>query len=66
MFSNSLEKCCDEKLPLSSDEVRIVSVMWHDQMLMPGESRTYTLAVGMAALDPDTGMPAKPATSINQ
>jgi hypothetical protein len=64
LFSNSVDKCCDEKLPLSSELFRIVNIVWYDQLLMPGESRTYTLAMGMAQVDPETGMPSKPVTNI--
>ncbi len=42
-----------------------VDLTRYDQLLMPGESRTYTLAAGMATVDPSTGVPVKPETGVN-
>jgi hypothetical protein len=64
-LSNSIDECCDESAPLSSKKDRTVSIVWHDQLLMPGERRTYTLAIGMASMNPKTGMPLKPVTQLN-
>jgi hypothetical protein len=63
-FSNAIDKCCDEAVPLSSETDRVINIVWLNQMLMPQESRTYTLAVGLARPDPQTGMPVKPQTHI--
>jgi hypothetical protein len=64
-LSNSIDKCCDVNKPLASEKDRTVSIVWHDQLLMPGQSRIYTLVIGMASVDPETNMPVKPVTALN-
>jgi hypothetical protein len=64
-LSNAIEDCCDERLPLYSVSDRVISLVWLNQLLLPGQSRTYTLALGMATVNPATGMPQKPLTVIN-
>jgi hypothetical protein len=64
-LSNSIERCCNESVPLSSSSDRVISIGWLNQLLLPGESRDYTLAIGMARVNPKTGMPQKPALSFN-
>jgi hypothetical protein len=64
-LSNSIERCCNESVPLSSSSDRVISIGWLNQLLLPGESRDYTLAIGMAKLDPQTGMPKKPPVFLS-
>jgi hypothetical protein len=64
-LSNAIEECCDERIPLYSYSDRVISLVWLNQLLLPGQSRTYTLAVGMAPLNSRTGMPVKPLTVVN-
>jgi hypothetical protein len=64
-FSNAIDRCCDESLPLSSETDRVVNIVWLNQLLMPSESRTYTLAIGLARPDPENGMPVKPVTIVD-
>jgi hypothetical protein len=64
-FSNAIDKCCDETAPLSSKTDRVMNIVWLNQILMSKESKTYTLAIGMAKPDPETGMPVKPDTAID-
>jgi len=45
--------------PLKSD-TRFIGLQWGPDHLAPGKSVTYSLAVGMAMLDPKNGMPVKP------
>jgi hypothetical protein len=58
-FSNSFTDV-DENRPLNSFDNRILNLLWLYQVLMPGESKTYTLALGMARPEPHTGLPMKP------
>jgi hypothetical protein len=51
-----------EKIPLSSN-ARFIGIDW-EQTLQPDESVTYTLAIGMAAIDPKTGFPMKPELDL--
>jgi hypothetical protein len=48
----------NEKIPLSSN-ARYIAIDW-EQTLLPGQSTSYTMAIGMANLDPKTGFPVKP------
>jgi hypothetical protein len=48
------------KVPLESNE-RFVGLQW-DNMLAPEQSKTIRLAVGMAFINPKTGLPEKPPT----
>lgn len=47
-----------KKIPLESNE-RFLGLQWQ-RSLMPSESLTIQLAVGMAKFDPSTGIPEKP------
>ncbi len=49
-------------IPLSSNE-RFIGINW-EQTLQPDQSVTYTLAIGMADIDPKTGFPMKPKTDL--
>jgi hypothetical protein len=64
-LSNSIEDCCDETRPLYSATDRVISLVWLNQLLLPGQSRTYTLALGMATAGPGAQMPVKPVTVVN-
>jgi hypothetical protein len=59
-FSNSFEKCCDESASLSDDHKRVLDVVWFNQNLLPGESKSHTLVLGMAEVDPSSKIPVKP------
>lgn len=52
----------NEKIPLSSN-ARFISIDW-EQTLQPGQSATYTMAIGMANIDPKTGFPVKPEVDL--
>lgn len=47
-----------EKIPLSSN-ARFIAIDW-EQTLRPDQSTTYTMAIGMANIDPKSGFPVKP------
>ena len=49
--------------PLYSN-TRFIGVEWGPCQLLPGESDQYYLAIGMAPLDPQTGLPVKPETHL--
>lgn len=53
----------DETRPLSSLDNRLINLVWRDQGLQPGESKTYMLAVGMAKGISD-GFPVKPKVEL--
>lgn len=46
--------------PLNDGENRVLNIVWRGQGLEPGESASYTFAIGMAGVDDLTGMPRKP------
>lgn len=50
--------------PLQSD-TRFIGLQWGPRQLSPGESVTYTMAIGMAGHDPATGFPRKPEVVID-
>jgi hypothetical protein len=58
-FSNRFEEVKESKI-LDSWFNRIINLLWVDQKLMPGESKTYELALGMAMSNPLNGFPLKP------
>lgn len=49
------------RVPLQGDS-RSIGMYWGPRMLAPGQSQLFTLTVGMAELNPTTGMPRLPAT----
>jgi hypothetical protein len=51
----------NQKIPLESNE-RFIGLSWQ-RKLEPSESSTLRLAIGMAMLDPKTGIPVKPPTA---
>lgn len=57
---NQLPKA-DKKIPLESNE-RFLGLQW-ERSLNPAESATIRLAIGMASLNPLTGIPEKPPTA---
>ncbi len=60
-FTNNLNQLPETgKVPLDSNE-RFVGVHW-ERILAPLESATIRLAIGMAVMNPQTGIPEKPAT----
>lgn len=52
-------------MPLTSTTNRVLGLQWGPRTLAPGESFSFSIAVGMADSDPKTGMPTKPATEMN-
>jgi hypothetical protein len=61
-FTNDLNHMpeANKKVPLESN-VRFVGITWQ-RRLVPSESSTIRIAVGMARLNSKTGIPEKPAT----
>lgn len=53
----------DGMRPLSSLDNRIINLVWRDQNLLPGESKTYMMAIGMALPSP-SGFPVKPKVEL--
>ncbi len=65
-FSNGpsdIPPVSNKLIPLNSD-ARFIGINWGNQTLQPGQSKTYTLAIGMAGRDPRTGSPTKPAINL--
>ncbi len=54
----------NELIPLQSNE-RFIGIVWGDQILQPGQTKIYTLAIGMADRDSKTGFPKKPEINLN-
>lgn len=59
-FTPDLDKL-DSSLPLDSYDNRIINLLWLDEVLKPGESKTHTFALGMAGPDTSGKLPVKPA-----
>jgi hypothetical protein len=55
-----------QSAPLSSPKNRIIGLIWGPLTIPPGQSFTFTLAIGMAGNDPATGFPVKPETDLNR
>jgi len=55
----------DKIVPLANSTNRFVGLQYGPFMLKPGESFSFTIAVGMAEHDPKTGFPIKPKTELN-
>lgn len=56
----------DNKIvPLTSQTNRFIGLQYGPLMLKPGETFSFTIAVGMAGRDPKTGFPVKPITGLN-
>lgn len=53
-------------MPLASPTNRVIGLQWGPMTLKPGESFSFTIAVGMADIDPKTGMPLKPQTDFKR
>jgi hypothetical protein len=53
----------NELIPLQSN-ARFIGLNWYDQTLQRGQTKIYTLAIGMADLDPRTGFPKKPEINM--
>ena len=54
----------DRRIPLKSETNRIINLVWRDQKIRPHETKTYTLAIGLAEQSP-TGFPVKPVVEFN-
>lgn len=65
-FSNQFGSVAppEQKIPLTSYKNRIISMEWALKSLPPGESRAFTLKVGMADIDSKSGLPVKPETLL--
>ncbi len=53
----------ENKIPLSSNS-RFIGLQWGPRKLQPGLAETYTLAIGMAELDPKSGFPVEPKMDL--
>ncbi|WP_236685657.1 hypothetical protein [Geobacter pickeringii] len=64
-FSNKIGTFAEEKdrVPLASPNNRVIMLQWGPRMLVPGQSETIIISVGMADANPVTGFPVKPDTS---
>lgn len=58
-FSNKPGYYEERHEPLASD-TRFIGLQWGPQVLAPGESKTYIMAIGMAGRDAMSGFPVKP------
>lgn len=65
-FANQAGRTSDAKLqvPLASNEI-FIGLQWVRRRLAPGEVRSIRLIVGLADLDPATGLPARPSSADN-
>lgn len=52
-------------VPLVSQTNRFIGLQWGPHTLNPGDSLSFTIAVGMANNDPKTGGPVLPKTGLN-
>jgi len=59
-FSNALDNCCTETLPLFAKHNRVINIVWLNQLLMPGESKEHVLIIGKAIASPDSALPQIP------
>lgn len=55
----------DKVVPLVSPANRFIGLQYGPYILQPGESFSFSIAVGMAGRDPKTGFPVKPITELN-
>jgi hypothetical protein len=55
----------DKVVPLVSRTNRFIGLQYGPLMLKPGETFSFTIAIGMAGKDPKTGFPVKPKTGLN-
>jgi hypothetical protein len=53
-------------MPLTSNTNRFIGLQWGPRTLLPGESYSFSIAVGMADIDPKTAMPIKPKTELSR
>lgn len=58
-FSNKPGYFEEHRQPLASD-TRFIGLQWGPELLAPGESKTYIMAIGMAGRDAMSGFPVKP------
>lgn len=66
-FSNKEGKISDEsmKVPLYSRDNRVIFAQWGPRPLLPKQSETIIMAIGMAEHDQRTDFPRKPEVRIN-
>lgn len=66
-FSNDFGKIGrpEEKTPLASLNNRVIVLQWGKYIIKPGGTLSFTLAIGMAGTNPQTGFPVKPDTGLN-
>jgi len=65
-FSNQFGRVAppEKQVPLYSPDSRVISLEWGPRVLPPGQSFSFTLAVGMAETNAQTGFPVKPDTHL--
>jgi len=54
-----------KRVPLVSPTNRFIGLQYGPKIIKPGESFTFTIAVGMAGHDPKNGFPVKPKTELS-
>ncbi len=67
-FSNQPGSFTDENrlVPLASPDNRVIFLQWGPRSLLPGQSESIILAIGMANTNSETGMPVKPDLKLEQ
>lgn len=66
-FSNRMGTFANvsDRVPLSHPQDRVIVLQWGPRLLVPGQSDTFVLSIGMADREPNTGFPLKPDTSFD-
>lgn len=66
-FSNKEGKISDEsaRIPLSSRDNRVIFLQWGPRRLLPNQSETIALAIGMATTNPVSRLPIKPTVVVD-
>ena len=65
-FSNKEGKISEEAahVPLSSRDNRVIFAQWGPRTLVPGQSETILLAIGMGSTTPASTLPMKPSVMV--
>lgn len=66
-FSNQFGRiaAAEKQVPLASPDNRVIALQWGPKYLNPGQTFSFTIAVGMAETNPATGLPVKPRTLLH-
>lgn len=67
-FSNGpgdFPKINEKRKPLAGN-TRFIGVQWGPRTLQPGQAEEYTMAIGMAGYDPQTGFPVLPRIDLKK